>query len=465
MEAFSNYHPYCKINILERQTPGYSPPDAGVWNKIMGRCEFDMDTLKLPGLHTLVISLPQYSNRSRGYQRLDDVFPFLFTGPGLKHLCFDPNNSADADSFETLRAILQSLLDINDTKPISQLESLTVTSNGKQGGFLSELAAVGNLSQLRTLDIGCIMNPASLSNTAGLFPHLERLFIDLVRRNSPIVTKTDEEESIAGIMAFCPLKYLYIKGLRSAESLDRIIQHHGPSLKGLALVPFGGKRHGYPRLGPSELHEMAIRCPNLEELRLPVARSGGNQAECEMYKALGSFRNLQTIFLDLDFDARPKAPALGEHVTEDLDVLQKTFINAAMDENLALQIWSMIKGKRSCLKDLRLLPTGNQCFAPDERYLLFCLARSYLLTHYNLENPGSPVIEQIGKTAWEVKRAVGQTIVPDVIRDGELLLSDGVVSVLHSIWPQVHKQSDWWSSWTSLPLQPDNCLPSSCSKA
>ena len=189
-------------------------------------------------------------------------------------------------------------------------------------------------------------------------------------------------------------------------------------------------------------------CPNMEELRLQMKRSAGNQAECEMYKALGTFPNLQRLLLDLDFDARPKVPRMGSSPeTYDLD-LRRTFINAARTK---------IKDKSPSLKDLRIFPYGNVCFAQEERYLLDCFARSYRLTGHNLENPGVPVIEQIGKRAWEIKRA-RQNNWDESHRGEEIRLSSRVVSVLQSIWPQVLEQtfrSEWWDCWTSLPLQSD----------
>ncbi|KAJ5130996.1 uncharacterized protein N7515_007035 [Penicillium bovifimosum] len=322
--------------------------------------------------------------------------------------------------------------------------------------MLSKLAAAGDLSQLRSLDIGCVCEPGKLVNVADLLPNLKRLFLDIGRRwPSHPASETDIEESMAGILAFRPLEYLYVRGLRNVEALDRIIQRHGPSLKGLALLSNKAYQY-YPRLNSSKLLEMMNLCPKLEELRLRMKRSAGNQAECEMYKALGTFPNLQRLFLDLDFDARPTVPRFGSiPETDDLD-LRRTFINAAMDESLALQIWTKIKEKSPSLKDLRIFPCGNVYFPQEERYLLDCFARSYLLTGYNLENPGVPVMEQIGKREWEIIRARQNHWHES--RDEEVRLSSKVVSVLRSIWPQVLGQtfrSDWLDCWTSLPLQPD----------
>ncbi|KAK4867809.1 hypothetical protein LT330_007468 [Penicillium expansum] len=458
-EAFWRYHPNCRLNLLSNQKVGPSPlyPDAASVSKYVNEfSEFKMDTLQLPGLHTLTTAISIYYRRSVEHQQLWEMMPFLFTSPGLKHLCLNPSDGVHQAGVDLLKATWRSLIDKVKPKAVSQLESITIPSNRPEGIMLSKLAAAGDLSQLRSLDIGCVCEPEKLVNVADLLPNLKRLFLDLDQRGrNPAALETDTAKSMAGILAFCPLEYLYIRGLREVEALDRIIQCHGSSLKGLALVP--NKVHLYPRLNNSKLLEMVNLCPNLEELRLQMKRSVGNKAECEMYKALGTFPNLQRLFLDLDFDARPKALRTGSSLeTDDLD-LRRTFINAAMDENLALQIWSMIKDMSPRLKDLRIFPYGNRCFAHEERYLLNCFARSYRLTGYNVENPGVPVIEQIGKRAWEIQRARHNSGLESP-PDNEIRLSGRVASVLQGIWPQVSEQtfrSEWWDCWTSLPLQPN----------
>ncbi|KAJ5130999.1 uncharacterized protein N7515_007038 [Penicillium bovifimosum] len=454
-EAFWRYHPDCRLNILSEQQVGPSPLYPDTTSVSRDPVEFRMDTLQLPGLHTLTTAISNDYKQSAEHQQLWEMMPFLFTSPGLKHLCLKPADGVHEAGVALLKATWQSLIDKAKPKVISQLESVTIPGNRPEGIMLSRLAAAGDLSQLRSLDINCVCEPGKLVNVADLLPNLKRLFLDIGRRGpSRPASETDIEESMAGILAFRPLEYLYVSGLRDVETLDRIIQHHGPSLKGLALVP--NKVYQYPRLNSSKLLEMMNLCPNMEELRLQMKRSAGNQAECEMYKALGTFPNLQRLFLDLDFDARPKVPRFGSvPETHDLD-LRRTFINAAMDESLALQIWTTIKEKSPSLKDLRIFPCGNVDFPQEERYLLDCFARSYLLTGYNLENPGVPVMEQIGKREWEIIRARRNHWHES--RDEEVRLSSRVVSVLRSIWPQVLEQtfrSEWLDCWTSLPLQPD----------
>ncbi|KAF3385132.1 hypothetical protein F1880_001806 [Penicillium rolfsii] len=404
----------------------------------------------------MTTAISSYSRRPAEAQQLWEMMPFLLSSPGLKHLCLEPFDGVHQTGVDLLKAKWQSLIDKAKPKVISQLESVTISGRRPEAIMLSKLAAAGVLSQLRSLDIGCVYEPGKLVNVADLFPNLKRLFLDLDKLpQSSAAIETDIEGCIAGIIAFHPLEYLHVRGLRNIEALDRIIQRHGPSLKGLALVP--NKVHQYPRLNTSKLLEIMSLCPHLEELRLQMKRSAGNQAECEMYKALGNFPNLQRLFLDLIFDARPKVPRMGScPETDDLN-LRRTFINAAMDESLALQIWTKIKEKSPSLKDLRISPYGAVCFAEEERFLLNCIARSYRLTGYNFENPGVPVVEQIGKRAWEIKRA-RQNNWDESTCDELIRVSSRVVSVLQSIWPQVLEQSfrsEWWYCWTSLPLQPD----------
>ena len=468
-DAFWRYHPNCRLNLLSNQKVGPSPffrNAASVSKSVNRLSEFRMDTLQLPGLHTLTTTISINYMQSVEHQQLWEMIPFLFISPGLKHLCLNSTDGVHQYRVDLLKGTWQNLVDKVKPKAVSQLESITIPNIRPEGITLSKLAAAGDLSQLRSLDIGWVREPEKLVNVADLLPNLKRLFLDIDRRaRDPVILKLDNADSVAGILAFHPLEYLYIRGLHDVETLDRIIQRHGSSLKGLALAP--SEVCLFLRLNPSKLLEMVNLCPNLEELRLQIKRSAGNQTECKMYKALGKFPNLQRLFLDLDFDARPTATRMGtsSETDEDLD-LRQTFINAAMDETLALQIWSMIKDKSPRLKEVRILPYGYKSLNQEEGYLLKCFARSYLLTGYNVDNPGVPVVERIAKRAREIQRIQRAMEIqqakhygwPEPPPDDDIPLSGRVVSILQSIWPQVLEQtfrSEWWDCWTSLPLQPD----------
>lgn len=158
--------------------------------------------------------------------------------------------------------------------------------------------------------------------------------------------------------------------------------------------------------------------------------------------------------LDLHFDARLE-PARRHLDTKDLTALRKMFINAATDEKFALGIWNMIKtNKASRLQYLRVVPFGNGKFSREESYLLDCFARSFLVTRYNFQNPRSPSVEEIGKRAREIQREKRESVV-DSDENVEFSLPERLTLLLHDIWPQVPKGSDWWSCWTSFPWEPD----------
>jgi hypothetical protein len=332
------------------------------------------------------------------------------------------------------------LIDARPPTQISQLESITISGGGPREDILFKLAAVGDLSNLRTLVLADVYDPVNLLKIAGLFPNLERLFIDPNPTGRPWMhLKTDHDDSIAAIRAFRPLKYLCLHSLRSIENLHRIVEQHGQSLKGLIIAPSGLARSQYPRIDVSDIVQLATYCPNLEELRLQIKRSMGSQAECELYKALGKFSNLHSLVLDLHFDARLE-PARRHLDTEDLTVLRKTFINAATDEKLALGIWNMIKTNKASRLQYRVVPFGNETFSREESYLLDCFARSFLVTRYNFQNPGSPSVEEIGKRAREIRREKRESVVYSD-EDEELRLPERLPLLLHDIWPHVLREA------------------------
>lgn len=457
-QAISHHHPNCRVNITWRQAVGYSVLDTEARkqlsrHKIWSNYEFDINVLQLPGLHTLAVNLIYSESRSAGREDLDEMLPFLVTAPGLKHL--DLQNEIDNPGFPLgrLREKWQGLIDARSPMIISQLESITISNIGPDENILFKLAAVGDLSNLRSLAIGKVQDPVNLIKVAGLFPNLERLFIDPNPTGRPwMYLKTDHDDSIAAIRAFRPLRYLCLHSLRRVDNLHLIVEQHGPSLKGLIVEPSGLAQSQYPRLDVSDIVQLATYCPNLKELRLQIKRSMASQAECELYKALGEFSNLHSLVLDLHFDARLE-PARRHLDTKDLTALRKTFINAATDERLALGIWNMIKtNKASRLQYLRVVPFGNGTFSREESCLLDYFARSFLVTRYNFQNPGSPSVEEIGKRAREIQREKRKWMA-DSDEDEEFRLPERLTLLLHDIWPQVPEGSDWLSCWTSFPLE------------
>jgi hypothetical protein len=77
-----------------------------------------------------------------------------------------------------------------------------------------------------------------------------------------------------------------------------------------------------------------------------------------MYRTLGQFRNLHTLILDLQFNSIFQ---LDRPI--DLSETRTSFINAATDEKLALNIWSLIASTQPStgrLQNLRIVPFGSE---------------------------------------------------------------------------------------------------------
>ncbi|KGO70309.1 hypothetical protein PITC_096760 [Penicillium italicum] len=344
--------------------------------------------------------------------------------------------------------------------PISSLQSISIGQLGPHEDILLRLANVVDLSQLRSLQIDQAFDTAVLARAATLFPNLERLFISTNGHGWQFpALSTDDDTGISAIRAFNPLKYLYLRGFRSVSSLNQIIQRHGPSLKGLIIVPCTrpknrtGKSdsgYKYPELDAFDISQLAKSCPQLEELRLPIKRSMGSQEECEMYKALGNFSTLYSLVLDLHFDPRSRPVYRIEEV--EISVLQEIFVNATMNEKLALQIWHLISSKQASrrLQNLRVVPFGLNYLPDDETRLLDWCSRSFLITRYNFQNLGVPTVREIGKREREIRH---QWLYngPD-----KRCITERLARVLSDVWPPEPEDNSWESVRSSFPLQPND---------
>ncbi|KAI9371141.1 hypothetical protein BJX61DRAFT_512463 [Aspergillus egyptiacus] len=398
------------------------------------------------------------------------MFPFLFAAPRLKHLILQQDLSPPKSlPLSVIKDEWRSLAAAQKPTPVASLESLTVTLP-RESAVLN-LAKSINLSCLRSLDIMQYYNPDLLAEIATLFPKLERLYIppNSGRRIDPVTRQrrhanhfADDDDGIAAVQCFVPLKYLWLRALRSPSGLLRVLEKHGPSLKGLILEPGHQARssddggHKYPEVNATEVERLCELCPNLQELRLPIKRSQGNSEECEIYKALGGLPNLRTLVLDLHFEPRPRP--LRHMPSVDLAITRDALINAAMDETLARAIWDLIATNQTThrLQDLRLVPFGLHYFPHDEQYLLSHFSRSYLLRRYN--GHGSLRIEEIGKQAWTVWRA---EYLPGGVDEEQYRLPERLDSLLHELWPAGPGPDGWLSGWTSFPLQTGPIGPAS----
>ncbi|KGO48681.1 hypothetical protein PEX1_035780 [Penicillium expansum] len=385
-EAISQHHPNCLLNLWSSQNVSTSVPglkklaNPQLWEQIADdNPVIDVNLLRLQGLHTFAVQIPGKSDGNSGRIELDEMLPFLFLAPNLKHLLLE-DPTRHRLPMDMLKEEWHKFAVTMQPVPISSLQSISIGRPGPYEDILLKLANIVDLSQLRSLQINATHDTAVLTRVPALFPNLERLFISTngYGWGRPSLS-TDDDIGIAAIRAFNPLKYLYLDGFRSVSSLNQILQRHGLSLKGLIVIPCiqpmnrpdeAHFRYNYPELDAFDISQLAKSCPQLEELRIPIKRSMGSQEECEMYKALGNFSSLRSLVLDLHFDPRSRPVYRIEQV--EASVLQEIFVNATMDEKLALQIWHLISSNQASrrLQHLRVAPFGHESLPRDEIRLL-----------------------------------------------------------------------------------------------
>ncbi|GIJ83410.1 hypothetical protein Asppvi_002230 [Aspergillus pseudoviridinutans] len=463
-QAIRQYHPRCRVNIWTFQSLSIDVPGLGrarLGSSFSMDDPFEISILRSPGLHTFALDYSTTNDPSggQGFVHLDELLPFVCMGQNLKRLTIrDIGVSMDV----SIKKIKQEWKDFSaELKPVPAacLESLSLDIDGHRPSeeVLVKLGNLVDLSRLRSLDMSIYSSPSLLAQAASLFHSLERLFVamDPWAKNNEDVN-ADDEEMVAAVLAFAPLRFLCLRGLRSTSSLDHILQHHGTSLHGLAIEASenGGRvlrspmiydnGYKYPVLDSQHISQLVDCCPNLQELRLQIKRQGGNHRECNIYRALGQFTQLHTLILDLHCDPR-RLPIGPESAST--ACLRETLINAATDESLVMSIWNLIASTQPSkrLRKLRIIPFGANFYSREETHVIRQLSRSFLLTRPDVYNQRNPDVREIGKEAWELWRE------DDITEYGRLHIPVWVEDLLNEIWPSTRVQNKHWSQyWKSF---------------
>lgn len=154
------------------------------------------------------------------------------------------------------------------------------------------------------------------------------------------------------------------------STLDTALAYHGPTLYKLLLTHQQVIGHLIQR----QIADVKEYCPLLEDLRLSIRRSRGDATEVAAYKTLGSIPRLQRLRLGLDAsyfavpyeddddnDDEPNIPndpafdefdqwdfkeSFGSYCKPRNGYIQDGFINSAIDETLACEIfWAIASSK------------------------------------------------------------------------------------------------------------------------
>ncbi|PYI30418.1 hypothetical protein BP00DRAFT_416477 [Aspergillus indologenus CBS 114.80] len=469
LNALQQSHPTCRLNIWTSQCPSIDIDGLGRSCKLVrkeARSPFDLRILRAPTLHTLkVVYTMGLHPRERRWIHLDEPMPLIFTAPNLKHLIIDDKREGRDNPIEIVKEEWEDFISFySKLVPVApathSLESMSFRSDGAglaQEQILLRVSTMTDLSRLRSLEIGVYSEPELLAQAAARMAGLERLYIKMVPRANGLRRgiAPDCEEMIAAVRAFRPLKYLRLISLRSFSSLDRIVSHHGRALKGLSLEASYRQRkqpdeegHKYPVNDGEQLRYLARLCPELEELHLPLLRTGGDARECDLYRAIGQWSHLRQVVLDLDCDPRVAGVADERDVLSDLTCLREILHNAAIDEALAAGIFKlMCSGQANeSLKHLRInLLSLGIIFPQSLVNVLRQISQSFLVTRVELPPTAELQVQAVGTVAWQLWH---ERVLVD---DPSMRTPTPVQQILEEWWP-LDSDRNRSKSWEEIPL-------------
>jgi hypothetical protein len=369
--------------------------------------------------------------------------------------------------------------------------------------------SVTDLSILRKLEFNNEVDTEFLEllTRDANFPSLKTLVLALmdIRQfhgtGEDQMLKTMEHASAASsfLRSIPPLSALKVRAEFRDPIFDTIIEHHGSTLRKLALVSLGYYNQMHFRV--AQVNQIAEHCPELEELAITVPRTRGNKDEVLIYHALGSILKLQHLYLSLDcadHSVGPKASNISEwhhfnrfHLTQttqelfpndpsfdDFDQqgvedarglmgelskpryghIRDAFVNGALDEDLAKAIFQKIsEGKQpgsSRLQTLAVKAIGGCIFkpypSPDG-----CLSVMKQISRpcFVERHPRDDMPNDLLVTCPREIPVSRQSMVIGSSGDETVLRGDAQ-PVFDRIWSQTadNQNLGWWERWHSLPL-------------
>jgi hypothetical protein len=152
--------------------------------------------------------------------------------------------------------------------------------------------------------------------------------------------RTDCNIAVENFITSIPfLKALQLGG---KSTIDSILQHHGSTITDLSFTCNSCSEIIFDE---NKIIDIRNNCPQLTNLRLKVRRSQGDLVEQSIYKTIGSIRKLSSLNLYLD----ASNPTLNSSEDHELlvngiqrEFVRLSFIDAALDENLAEEIFHSI---------------------------------------------------------------------------------------------------------------------------
>ena len=285
--------------------------------------------------------------------------------------------------------------------------------------------------------------------------------------NLPTIASEYEErvEAEAMLTRLCaslhPLVELGIVG-PGTTSFDAILEHHGDSLQVLRVGDFVLSAH--------QVAQLQASCPRIRQLSIEILRSAGDHVEVEVYRTLGSMRNLQSLSLKLECTDYREADGpddcapfpLPSEEKEDQEAMaiamRQVFINAAVDRNLAQSIFQEILAAHASAKaglpprlNVMRLRVGDVAVLNDQRMgpgfegVLAWIGRSWMCGRDPRDTHQNHLF--VREIDGDARLRDGERLEDDI---DELPGSEQYAGIWDALWPATRGR--WKEEWRSLPL-------------
>ncbi|KAH6625399.1 hypothetical protein C7974DRAFT_313076 [Boeremia exigua] len=291
------------------------------------------------------------------------------------------------------------------------------------------------------------------------FPQLKTLSVAVTRNDLYEDRPNYVENAVSFFQAFRPLEELSVYGPNDTQIIEAIFSQHGNALRKLIIHPderwftgIHGRNATNPPMELTKEHfsQIAVLCPLLEELSVPVRRNGSCASEVELYRCFGKMKHLRDLFLILDCSDRRVYVGDNQSSTPSIigDEEKKILINYAVDESLARSIWNTISQTKEGrqLERLKLWPKGLDYGRVWGFFTVLVeeVSRSWLLERNPRDDHVDPLVRELGKLSREY-RQVHWHWKNDFKWKAEELF--------RSIWPCKEGSKDWRDDWSSFPLE------------
>lgn len=317
---------------------------------------------------------------------------------------------------------------------------------------------------LKTLKINATLVPNALEYMAMecQFSSLAHLEVDFNLYDESEFT-TEYLTTVSSFLTNLPvLSVLIVRGWHSDFATYSILEHHGPRLIRLSMIPVSGQT-----MSLQDLNCLIEKCPLLEELSIRIKRSRGDAQEVSIYRTIDSLLYLRYLDLQLDASDPDVISEVDGHDDDNFleiynnssfdildqqnqeesnlydDHLRNTFINGALDRDLAESIFRTItSGKRpSVLQSMDIQVTGAGYSSPSQGQIagfqdvLEVLGQPHRVFR---SDDGILRVERVEVLYWVFKHSSFSYMLPYVRH------------IFKQLWPP--KADNWYESWHSFPL-------------